>query len=85
MEIIRRHVASQPTRLAAYLALECALMRRYLARGGTLEDFCARLAPIFHQRFAPVILGDQAEPALQQALPTCTPRLRQECRHAGAR
>lgn len=85
MEILRKHVASQPTRLAAYVALECALMRRYLARGGTLEDFCARLAPIFHQRFAPVLLGEQADPVLHRALPPCSPRLRQECRRSGGK
>lgn len=78
MEILRRHVAGQPTRYAAYIALQVALMRRHLARGGTLEDFCARLAPIFHRRFAPALLDDPSAP-----LPACfhvgaTPRMRQE-------
>ena len=59
MEIMRRHIATQPTRLAAYLALQCALMRRFVAQGGTAEDFCQRLAPIYHRRYAPVILGEQ--------------------------
>jgi hypothetical protein len=31
-------------------------MRRYLARGGTQEEFCLRLAPVFHRRYAPVLL-----------------------------
>lgn len=75
MEIVRRHVVNQPTRLAAYLALECALMRRFLARGGTLEEFCERLAPAFHHRFAPVLLSD---PGREAALPPCSPRLRQD-------
>lgn len=60
MEIIRRHVAAQPTGFAAYIALQCALMRRYLARGGTAEDFCQRLAPVYRRRFAPVLLGEGA-------------------------
>jgi hypothetical protein len=72
MEIMRRHMMTQPTRLAAYLALQCALMRRFLARGGTAEEFCERLAPIYHQRYAPLIFGEAALPA--------SPRLRQEWR-----
>ena len=59
MEIARKYVESSPTRFAAYVALQCALMRRFLARGGTTEDFCARLAPAFHRRYGPVLLGDQ--------------------------
>lgn len=61
MEIMRRHIATQPTRLAAYLALQCALMRRYLAQGGTAEDFCLRLAPIYHRRYASIVFGEQQE------------------------
>lgn len=56
MEIMRRHIATQPTPLAAYLALQSALMRRFLARGGTAEEFCERLAPIYHRRYAPILL-----------------------------
>lgn len=78
MEIMRRHVAMQPTRFAAYLALQCALMRRFLARGGTAEEFCERLAPIFHRRYAAMLLADPA-PALR--LSPESPRLRQEWRH----
>lgn len=78
MEIMRRHMATQPTRLAAYLALQCALMRRFLARGGTAEEFCERLAPIYHRRYAPLIFGN---PALAPILPQESPRLRQESRH----
>ena len=77
MEIIRRHMATQPTRLAAYLALQCALMRRFLAKGGTAEEFCERLAPIYHRRYAPLILGDAT--AATSILPG-SPRLRQEWR-----
>lgn len=56
MEVARRFVESCPSRFAAYTALQCALMRRHLARGGTAEDFCLRLAPVFHRRYAPVLL-----------------------------
>ena len=77
MEIMRRYVETQPTRLAAYLALQCALMRRYLARGGTAEEFCERLAPIFHRRYAAVLL---AESASTPSLLAGSPRLHQEWR-----
>lgn len=80
MEILRRHVTTQPTRYAAYLALQAALMRRFLARGGTAEEFCARLAPIFHRRFAPALLMDPTV-ATGCTLGPCTPRLRQEYGH----
>jgi hypothetical protein len=59
MELFRRFAARYPTGLAAYLALEVALMRRYVARGGTEEDFCRRLAPVFHRRYAALFLGAQ--------------------------
>jgi hypothetical protein len=49
-------VEEYPTRFAAYTALQCALMRRFLARGGTQEEFCLRLAPVFHRRYAPMLL-----------------------------
>ncbi|HYJ80906.1 MAG TPA: hypothetical protein VEW03_14940 [Longimicrobiaceae bacterium] len=56
MEVARRFVKEYPTRFAAYVALQAALMRRFLARGGTTEDFCLRLAPAFRQRYAPLLL-----------------------------
>lgn len=77
MEIVRRYMAGYATGFAAYLALEAALMRRYVARGGSEEEFCERLAPAFRRRFAPVLLesagGSRALPLLRP-----TPRLRQE-------
>lgn len=58
METARRFVGTTPSRFAAYLALQCALMRRFVARGGTPEEFCTRLAPAFHRRYAPLLLHD---------------------------
>ena len=78
MEILRRYVALQPTLFAAYLALQLALMRRHLARGGTLDDFCLRLAPVFHRRYGPMLLGGGTAP--HPLLDVCRPRLRQEAR-----
>ena len=77
MEIIRQFVAGHRTGFAAYLALEIALMRRYVARGGTPEEFCTRLAPAFRRRFAPVLLERHGCEGQGLALP-CSPRLMQE-------
>jgi hypothetical protein len=52
MEIARRYLARSPSRFQAYLALQAALMNRHLARGGSMEDFCHRLAPAFRRRWA---------------------------------
>lgn len=60
MELIRQFAARHPTGFAAYLALEIALMRRFIARGGSEEEFCRRLAPAFHRRYAPALLGPSA-------------------------
>ncbi len=40
-----------PSGLSAYNHLQRTLMRRYLGRGGTLEDWCARFAPAFRARY----------------------------------
>lgn len=52
MELARRFIAMQPSPFGAYLALQRALMARHMARGGTQEDFCLRLAPAFRRRYA---------------------------------
>jgi hypothetical protein len=46
--------------LHAYMALQRALMRRFVASGGTKEDWCVRFAPLFRRRYASVfaIPGD---------------------------
>ncbi|WP_420129534.1 hypothetical protein [Longimicrobium sp.] len=59
MEILRRYLETSPTRFDAYVALQCALMRRYVSRGGTTEEFCERLAPVYHRRYAPVLLDNR--------------------------
>jgi hypothetical protein len=52
MEIARPYLARSRSRFQAYLALQAALMNRYLARGGSPEEFCRRLAPAFRRRWA---------------------------------
>lgn len=74
METARRFMNAAPSRFSAYLALQCALMRRFIARGGTPEEFCARLAPVFHRRYAPLLL--QEDPAVHLRFEECGVRIR---------
>jgi hypothetical protein len=60
VEIARRFLEESPTRFAAYVSLQRALMLRFVARGGTTEEFCVRLAPVFHRKYAPLLLEDQS-------------------------
>ena len=39
----------------AYMALQRALVSRWLARGGTEQSWCERLAPVFRARYAGLI------------------------------
>jgi hypothetical protein len=87
MEITRRYLIAYPTGFAAYLALQRALMYRFLARGGTPEEFCRRLAPVFRRRYAGLLGSATAEPVgvpepgslePRALLAPPTPRLRQE-------
>lgn len=41
---------------AAYMALQAVLLRHYLARGGTVQGWCVRLAPAFQERYAHLLL-----------------------------
>jgi hypothetical protein len=68
MELFPRFAARYPTRFAAYVALEVALIRRFVARGGTEEEFCARLAPVFHRRYAPLLAAPARTVALHSPL-----------------
>jgi hypothetical protein len=80
MELTRRYLAMYPTRFAAYVALEVALMRRFVATGGTEEEFCRRLAPAFARRYGFLLRGHPAVlplPAIPSApAPRRTPRRR---------
>lgn len=67
MEIARRFLEGCPTRFSAYVSLQCALMRRHVARGGTSEDFCLRLAPVFHRKYAPLLLEPEPAPLRRAA------------------
>lgn len=36
----------------AYMALQRALIARWVARGGTEQSWCERMAPLFRRRYA---------------------------------
>jgi len=46
--------------LAAYNALQIALMRQYVARGGSAEGWVSRLAPTFRRRYGWMLEGRRA-------------------------
>jgi hypothetical protein len=60
MELARRYCDSKASMFAAYLALQRALIRQFVARGGTEEEFCSRLAPAFRRRYAMMLEGGEA-------------------------
>lgn len=64
MEVARRFVETRPSAFAAYVALQCALMRRFIRRGGSAEDFCDRLAPVFRRRYAEMLTGAPFPPVI---------------------
>ena len=54
MVLVQQYLARHKSPFAAYMALQRALLRRYLLRGGTEELWCVRIAPAFRRRYAPV-------------------------------
>jgi len=55
MQILaKRFYARYGNRFDAYMALQRALMARYLSLGGTTEGWCERLAPRYRERYGPV-------------------------------
>jgi hypothetical protein len=55
MELLRSYCGPRPLTLALYLEMQRALMARFVARGGTAEDFCARIAPVFRRKYGPLL------------------------------
>jgi hypothetical protein len=49
--------ARHQTGFSAYMALQCALMQHYVRRGGTVQQWCSRMAPAFRDRYAGELLG----------------------------
>jgi hypothetical protein len=56
MTLAASFLARQRTAFGAYVALQRALMQHHIARGGTAEDFCRRLAPVFRLRYGALLL-----------------------------
>jgi hypothetical protein len=54
MILAQEYLARYGTCFDAYMALQRALMQRYLTRGGTKELWCERFAPAFRRRYGPI-------------------------------
>lgn len=53
------YLARHGSGFAAYMSLQQALMARWLARGGTPESWCTRIAPLFRARYG-TLFGEAA-------------------------
>jgi hypothetical protein len=51
MMLADRFLNAESSPLAAYNALQRALMRHYIARGRSAADWCSALAPAFRRRY----------------------------------
>jgi len=54
MILAQQYLERYGTSFVAYMALQRALMRRFVSRGGTNELWCERFAPIFRRRYEPI-------------------------------
>lgn len=54
MILAHEYLARHRTPFEAYMALQRALMVRFMTRGGTEEWWCTRLAPAFRKRYTPI-------------------------------
>ena len=59
MILARSFRAKHGSGFAAYMALQAALMQHHLKRGGTVQQWCARLAPAFQRRYSAELLDDR--------------------------
>lgn len=57
MILAQRFLAHSESPFQAYMALQRALMIRYLQRGGSLERWCHDLAPRFRERYSNMLDG----------------------------
>jgi hypothetical protein len=56
MILAQYYLARYGTSFDAYMALQRALMQRYVTRGGSKETWCERFAPIFRRRYWPIFV-----------------------------
>ena len=57
MILAQLYLARHESPFAAYMALQRALLEQYVARGGSEEAWCERMAPVFHARYRGLIGG----------------------------
>lgn len=55
MMLLERILGDCESPFQAYMELQRRLLHHWIARGGTEEAWCQRLAPAFHARYAPMI------------------------------
>jgi hypothetical protein len=49
------YLARSSSGFSAYMRLQQALLARYMARGGTPEAWCERMAPVFRLRYGGLV------------------------------
>lgn len=52
------YLARHESQFAAYMALQRALLEHHLVRGGSVEDWCERMAPRFRQRYCGLAVAE---------------------------
>jgi hypothetical protein len=55
MMLAEIHMARSGSGFAAYMALQRALLARWVARGGTEAGWCERIAPLYRQRYGALL------------------------------
>jgi hypothetical protein len=55
MILAEKYRARSSSAFDAYMALQRALLNRWMAQGGTEESWCLRLAPVFRARYAELV------------------------------
>lgn len=51
MELAQEYLRRHATPFQAYIELQRSLMRRYINRGGTPQQWCESLAPVYARTF----------------------------------
>ena len=54
MMLAQTYLDRYETPFAAYMALQRALLFRFLVRGGTPDEWSRQLAPVFSRRYGPL-------------------------------
>lgn len=57
--LAQEYLERYPNSFEAYMALQRVLLRRYVVRGGSEEEWCARIAPAFRRRYARLVAAGE--------------------------